>query len=37
MMKELRNVEAKDAEKGAKLRTAVQQLMGFMQKDMGDV
>ena len=35
MMKELRNVEAKDAEKGAKLRTAVQQLMGFMQKDMG--
>ena len=37
MMKELRNVEAKDAEKGAKLRAAVQQLMGFMQKDMGDV
>lgn len=36
MMKELRNVEAKDAEKGAKLRAAVQQLMGFMQKDMGD-
>lgn len=37
MMKELRNVEAKDAEKGAKLRAAVQQLMGFMQKDMGDL
>lgn len=37
MMKELRNVEARDAEKGAKLRAAVQQLMGFMQKDMGDV
>ncbi len=36
MMKELRNVEEKDAEKGAKLRAAVQQLMGFMQKDMGD-
>lgn len=35
MMKELRNVEAKDAEKGAKLRTAVQQLMGIMQKDVG--
>ncbi len=36
MMKELRNVETKDAEKGAKLRAAVQQLMGFMKKDMGD-
>ncbi len=36
MMKELRNVEVKDAEKGAKLRAAVQQLMGFMQKDMGE-
>lgn len=35
MMKELRNVEANDAEKGAKLRAAVQQLMGFMQKDVG--
>ena len=35
MMKELRNVEAKDAEKGAKLRAAVQQLMGIMQKDVG--
>lgn len=34
MMKELRNVETKDAEKGAKLRAAVLQLMGFMQKDM---